>query len=190
MTFLLSASGRRLPMGCSRFVLVAVVWTVIGCGCAKVNPVPAEAAASDHELKLVFLDRLIVPREHRQGFGQRPQAADEPAPALLARIGPLLPLLLPGQHVALRQVHARHPQPPQARPRVPPHAQQRHDSVTLPVLGNRIVEVKRHMPVDTDLRQSATSYNEVATGGEGRTCPQGVVLSRVSPDNIAHLEVP
>lgn len=41
-------------MGCSRFVLVAVVWTVIGCGCTKVNPVPAEAAASDHELKLVL----------------------------------------------------------------------------------------------------------------------------------------
>jgi aminopeptidase N len=41
-------------MWCSRFVVVAVVWTVIGCGCAKVNPVPAEASASDHELKLVL----------------------------------------------------------------------------------------------------------------------------------------
>ena len=41
-------------MRCSRFVWVAVIWTLIGCGCAKVNPVPADAAASDHELKLVL----------------------------------------------------------------------------------------------------------------------------------------
>jgi hypothetical protein len=48
---------------------------------------------------------------------------------------------------AFRQVHDRHLQTPQARPHVPPHAQQRHDSVTLPVLGNGIIEIKRHMPV-------------------------------------------
>jgi len=54
MIFLLNSFDRRLAMGCSRFVWVAVVWTVVGGGCTKVNPVPAEAAASDHELKLVL----------------------------------------------------------------------------------------------------------------------------------------